>query len=828
LVLKNYSYLLVVLCIVFIVACSRNAEQEAIQNNGMDATVSYALLGPISGANIYIRDASSKNLLAQTKTTIFNGEDPYSAGKFFIKLNNSVIPSTWILVSATGGVDIDSDDDGIVNNSVALYGTMKAYCKADDINNSRIIINAITTIAAIYYEQENNTSIDKEGFFNTFAQKIFAKSVDNIAGVDYRDILAYIPNKTPKNVFKNEDFYGSLLSNNFMSAILKDQNITQLIFSDEDNDTLIWFKEIVYGTSVHDNDSNHDGISDYTSYKLGLYPKTTDSDGDGLSDYMELFTYHTNPLQSDTDSDYLPDGVEIAEGNDPLDGDTNNNGIEDGLDGDPFFIYQWHLKSLGNVINNTANISTIIGNDLNILPLYHKYLGGDKNNKTVIQVIDTGVEAAHEDLDVALEYSLNAVNHTNDPTATQQVNKSLESAIEIGHGTAAAGIIGAITNNMLGVRGVVPRARIAGSNWLEDQTLGELEKVWYSQINDDKIAVSNNSWGAYSFDDIGYEKVLELATKNLRNSKGRIFVFAAGNFREDFGNANLSYLTNNPYVLTVAALNHKDEYASYSNPGSNVLVSAYGGEHYYTAPTIMTTLLMGKSCYESEIPAGKKGSITLDDDSGRNYTYAMNGTSAAAPIVSGIVALTLQACPQLSYRDIRWLIAHSSIQVDKQNSTWVQNSAGLWHSIDYGYGKINPLKMVTMCSDKDFETLPALQTTGVFLDTKNRLIPDTNTSITEYINIEKDLHIEWVGLTIDTDHKYAGDLEVKLVSPAGTQTTIIKPNDTLYAAYNGGFRFSSVAFIDEKSRGKWKVEIIDRLPNDYGYLKSIKLEIYGH
>lgn len=45
--------------------------------------------------------------------------------------------------------------------------------------------------------------------------------------------------------------------------------------------------------------------------------KTKDTDRDGLSDYSELYVYRTSPYLSDTDSDGIPDAIEIAQGTDP-------------------------------------------------------------------------------------------------------------------------------------------------------------------------------------------------------------------------------------------------------------------------------------------------------------------------------------------------------------------------------------------------------------------------------------------------------------------------------------------------------------------------------
>jgi len=808
----------------FFLGCSHDTSSHSQES--IDTTKSYALLGPISGGVVNLREYEGSQEIFQGKTTLYNGENFYMTGSFALEVNSTLVDDVWLVCSITGGEDIDSDDDGIVSGLSPLKGTMLAYVQAKDIRNTPLIVNALTTFGAYMYAYCNDEDLSLEAYLNQIAKRIFRKTLNSDDTIDYKDLFAYRPYDTADDVFINPSFYKNLLQNGFMQALLQNENMELLLRSDEDNDKLLWGDELLYGSDVTKADTNNDGIDDYEAFTRGLSPFTTDSDGDRLEDYDEIYRYHTNPLLSDSDEDYLPDGVEVTEGSNPLDGDSDANGIADGLDGDPFFYEQWYIQSEGSVVANTAGVATVIGNDLGILPLYHHYIGGDAMHKIIVQVVDTGVEKSHEDLDVNEEYSLNAITHTNDPTATTEVpSGDLEAPIDVGHGTAVAGIIAARTNNGLGVRGIIPRGEIAGSNWLEDQTLEEVKKVWIDV--DEKVVVSNNSWGTYIFDDMAFEKVLEEAS-HLRDEKGRIFVFASGNFREDFGNANLSYLANNPYVLTVAALNHQDKVASYSNPGSNVLVSAYGGEHYYSAPTIMTTLLMGKSFYENEIPQGDKGSITLDEDTQRNYTFAMNGTSAATPIVSGIVALTLEACPNLSYRDMRWLIAHTALHIDTNNTTWIQNSAGLWHSLDYGFGKINPVAMVQRCQSRDFHTLAPLRVVEKTLEVNNQLIPDTNTTITQTIFIDDNISLEWVGLKVSIDHQYAGDLEIVLTSPQGTQSILIEPCDLLYNAYKEGFRFSTLAFMDESSYGQWKISITDRLPNDYGYLSKIVLEVRGH
>jgi len=575
-----------------------------------------------------------------------------------------------------------------------------------------------------------------------------------------------------------------------------------------------------------EDDTDNDGLTNWNELLNGLNPSLADSDNDTLNDGDEINLYDTNPAKSDTDNDYLPDNVELSLGKDPLVADENNNQIVDGLEGDPFFKYQWYIHSVkSEAICTTTDIKTVKGNDLNILPLYHRTLG-NSHGATLVQVVDGGVDAKHEDLNVNLKYSTNSVNNTNDPSPVAPITTNPVQVFYRGHGTAVAGIIGAKGFNGKGVRGVAPLVQLAGSNWLEDESIEKLESVWYMGEGGNEIAISNNSWGAQYIDDKSYEYLMEAASEDLRDGKGRIFVFASGNDREQYGNANLSYLINNPYAIAVSALNQKDHYASYSTPGSNVITSAYGGEHYYEAPTIMTTFSSGLSMNADDL-YGRKGPLTLDEDEEKNYTFAMNGTSAAAPMVSGALALVLDVCPSLTWRDVRWLIAHTSTKVDVNNSEWIQNGATLWHNNNYGFGKINAVGIVNKCTTTGYKNL-SKQIKIETVRNLERVIPDTNESIEESVSIDNDLAIEWVGLTVGVDHPYAGDLNIELISPSGTVSHIIEPNFLKSNAYKDGFRFSTVSHMGESSKGNWIVRFRDALAKDEGKITSIKLEIWGH
>ncbi len=80
-----------------------------------------------------------------------------------------------------------------------------------------------------------------------------------------------------------------------------------------------------------DADLDKDGLSNSREKALGTDPLNPDTDADGLKDGEEVYRFHTNPLKSDTDGDGLLDGEEVMKYHtDPVREDTDNDGLKDG------------------------------------------------------------------------------------------------------------------------------------------------------------------------------------------------------------------------------------------------------------------------------------------------------------------------------------------------------------------------------------------------------------------------------------------------------------------------------------------------------------------
>jgi len=514
-------------------------------------------------------------------------------------------------------------------------------------------------------------------------------------------------------------------------------------------------------------------------------------------------------LPVDSDGDYIPDSIENLVGKDSNNSDENSNGILDGLEGDNFFSKQWYIYSTGEPMN-PSEVAPIEGNDLGLLDVYKNYMGYNGGNPKIIQIVDSGVDINHEDLKDNIDISrcLDGATPGNPEPG----------GIFEPHGTMLAGISAARAFNNRGVRGVAPFAKIAGSNWLVEQSLDGLEAAWFSGPGANEIAVSNNSWGRYYTIDTIYEDIMQEGAEKLRDGKGRIYVFASGNAREDGADANIQYIINNRYSLVVSAVEYNNKIAAYSTPGANIWVSAYGGsKDFDLGPTIATTYISGESIF------------TWDSDTNKNYTYAMAGSSAAAPMVSGAVALILEACPNLNWREVKYILATTAKKVDINNPSWIVNGAGYSFSRDYGFGMVNTKLAIDKCLT-NFKGLPKEQ---IAQSSKNLNLDATN-SASANLDIDKDLKVEWVEAIVDLDSNSASDFDIYLISPSGTKVKLLQSGTKIGDRFipnsdwmRGGFRFSTGAMLDELSKGVWQIEVVNSGANE-ATLKSISLKIYGH
>ena len=149
-----------------------------------------------------------------------------------------------------------------------------------------------------------------------------------------------------------------------------------------------------------------------------------------------------------------------------------------------------------------------------------------------------------------------------------------------------------------------------------------------------------------------------------RSGKGIIFVFAAGNEYDSGDDVNFYGNLNSRYTISVGAVSRYGVHASYSTGGAPLFVSAPSG---------------GTESYTNNVVALAGGGCT-----GGDY-----GTSTAAPVVSGVVALILQTNTELTWRDVQGVLAATSRKVQPDSPSWSTNAAGFHHSYLYGFGLVD-------------------------------------------------------------------------------------------------------------------------------------------
>lgn len=352
---------------------------------------------------------------------------------------------------------------------------------------------------------------------------------------------------------------------------------------------------------------------------------------------------------------------------------------------EPLYTFQWALNYAASYFKDFPDVFGG-GLDLNVEPVHRMGIKGQGIN---VLVLDTGTDLHNEDLAPNADYSMswNFVTQQDDPYPDLNANSPA-------HGTVVAGIIAAAQNGK-GVMGIAPRATIGGANYLSGQS--QVFAAYGGAPWSSKADVFNASFGgdtaATSYEsDIDNDTTTALrGIKNLRQGKGAIFVKAAGNsfnpglcgwqaaYFDCTNPANdVSVLESN--VITVAALNAKGSASSYSSAGSVVWVTGLGGEYGGAGnygegsengdgPTIFSTdlrgCIYGFSYTGAETPflRGQTVRNGRPDNPDCDYTY-MNGTSAATPTIAGVVALVLDANPELTWRDVRDILRMSARKVD--------------------------------------------------------------------------------------------------------------------------------------------------------------------
>lgn len=467
---------------------------------------------------------------------------------------------------------------------------------------------------------------------------------------------------------------------------------------------------------------------------------------------------------------------------------------------DPLFRAQWHLQ------NRMPGLL-----DLNVVDVWNDYTGAGVE----VAVIDDAVQRSHPDLDG--NYSIlkdrDFVNNDSDPSGIDGQN----------HGTAVAGIIGANEGNNIGGVGVAYNStlfgfQVNGVKQLID-AINNASGLQQQSVVNREADVVNISLGTMSdrnyFDQVlsssdvtELDRAIDNATTLGREGLGTILVKAAGNHRRINHDTNAVSWNANPQTISVAAVKQNGFISSLSTHGASLLVSAFG-----PPGQVVTTDRIGA--------AGATAN---------NYRFDFGDTSAAAPMVSGVIALMLEANPNLGWRDVQEILAYSARHVGtnigfgingSEEYAWTFNGANNWNggglhfSNDYGFGLVDAKAAVRLAETWGAMPKTSANDVTVFRDFLNTRTTISNSGTSFSQNISSNIDIENVEVDIRFTQWYdLGDLELRLISPDGTSSILIDNSGENNGNSSGGFgsgrwKFYSNAFRGEDTAGTWRVELFD-------------------
>ncbi|NWR23447.1 PCSK7 convertase, partial [Emberiza fucata] len=314
---------------------------------------------------------------------------------------------------------------------------------------------------------------------------------------------------------------------------------------------------------------------------------------------------------------------------------------------DPKYPQQWHL-------NNRKSP----GKDINVTGVWERNVTG--RGVTVV-VVDDGVE--HTIKDIQPNY-VSACAACRPGSVTGVCESSL--CCHLGSARAES----ASSKPFLGDSA----PRFWGIRVLDGPLTDSMEAIAFNkhyQIND----IYSCSWGP---DDDGktVDGPHQLGKHGViagRRGFGSIFVVASGNGGQHSDNCNYDGYANSIYTVTIGAVDETGSMPFYAEECASMLAVTFSG-----GDKMMRSI------------------VTTDWDlqKGTGCTEGHTGTSAAAPLAAGMIALMLQVRPCLTWRDVQHVIVFTATKYEDRHAKWDTNQAGFSHSHQHGFGLLNAWRLV--------------------------------------------------------------------------------------------------------------------------------------
>lgn len=413
-----------------------------------------------------------------------------------------------------------------------------------------------------------------------------------------------------------------------------------------------------------------------------------------------------------------------------------------------------------------------------------------------IAIVDDGVDVAHPEFSTVYSQALAWDYNDDDPNPSPRVHDS--------HGTESAGVATGHLNGVCGL-GTAPGSILVPVRLIASPVSDLVEAEGLAH-HSNVVDIYSNSWGPPD-DGLHLDAPGPLTAAAMyqtvsqgRGGRGGIYVWAGGNGRQWLDSCSYDGFANSRLVITVAAVGYLDTATYYGEWCPSILVAA---------PSSSASGPEDKQRIATTQPHGVYG--TSPGDCSADF----GGTSASAPMVAGIVALMLEARPALGWRDVHHILALTARKNDPDHVTWHTNGAGHDYSMAYGFGVVNATAAVErslVWSLLGPERYVSVRTPSDFFASPLDAVLAPPVRIELVVGPEQAGLVEFVELYVTIEHPRRGDLEVVLLSPAGTRSELASAHSDTGANYDR-WRFGSRAPFGESSVGTWVLLVRDVIPN---------------
>jgi subtilisin family serine protease len=494
---------------------------------------------------------------------------------------------------------------------------------------------------------------------------------------------------------------------------------------------------------------------------------------------------------------------------------------------------QWHLlNQMPATTNNNPSIH------VNVVPAW---LNNFTGAGIITGVVDDAVQINHPDL-FENTNPVASLHRSYSSTGSVLVNDSTPTATAENHGTSVAGLIAARGGNGIGTTGSAPFANLVGMRTGNLNSNALVAAINHANgIGPGQIHIKNHSYGFVS---AFLPNTSQLNTPIANSAAaGTVNVYAAGNNRNAGAeDANKIQPQNQPHVIVVAALGSDGRFSNYSNYGANVFVTAPSN---VTAGSRFTRLISTDRTGSAGYNTSGSGDFasTAGGGTGLDYTNNFGGTSSSAPIVAGVLALALEANPNLrtnsggrnTTRALKHLLVRTSTVVDAADASqtsdggWRTNAAGYRFNPNYGFGLINANALVVAAPQFVGVTPLTTASSGTIAVTGGALLDNNpvgiSRSYTFNIPANQLQPLEEVVVTLSVTHTYTGDLQGVLTSPSGTSLRFMNRSAADGQANLTNWQFTVNGFWGENPNGTWTINVADVLSGDLGTWNSFAIEV---